>query len=209
MKRIFTIVSILALVLASCGNNADDKQSDEMQSADLCFYRLHGPVYRVTYADTGLQYEFDKDGNLTLFNGYNPFEVEGARDTDSLGNVYETHAFLRNDEGRIIQIKGANTENNYTWENGLVVADEGQGDGMKWKCSYEHDANGNAIYEYDVYTDVLGKQLSRGTTTYTILNTDEHGNWIERSVKYVPDHATANDRESEPYNQKRKIEYYQ
>lgn len=210
MKKLLAIVSIIALALSSCANhNSSDSDSAEndMLSNDLRYYRLHGQVQKVVYSDTGLVIEFDKDGKLVSFNGYNPF-CETKEDNDSTSNVYAPSSFIRDEEGRISIIKTATTVNNYTWENGLVVMDEGEGENMKWTCSYEHDANGNAIYEYDVYTDNLGKELSRGTTSYTILNTDDHGNWIERSAKYTPDHVTADDRESGPFHQKREIIYY-
>jgi len=211
MNKNLFLVSILALLLSACGNNqqsATDEPADPILSSDLAFYRLHGQVKKVTYSDTGLEYEFDAKGVLTSFDGKDPYLDEPKRETDSVGSVIETSVFKKNKEGQIVQILGVGSVNNYTWEDNQVVSDTGSGNGLTWNCDYEHDANGNAIYEHAEYYDVFNKKQSSGTTTYTILSKDEHGNWLERSAKYVPDATSKDEKESAPYKQVRTITYY-
>jgi len=209
-KKLF-LVSLLALVLASCGNSTSnnvEEPCDSILSSDLAFYRLHGQVKKVTYVDTGLEYEFDAKGVLTSFDGKDPYLAEPQRDEDSLGVVVESSVFKKNNEGQIVQILGVGSVNNYTWEDKLVVGDTGSGNGLTWNCTYEHDQYGNALYEHAEYYDVFNKQQTSGTTTYTILSKDEHGNWIERSAKYVPD-ATSKGEKERAYRQTRTITYHE
>lgn len=186
----------------------DDETCDSIYSSDLAFYRLHGPVHKVTYAEIGLEYEFDEAGNLISFLGHDPFIKKAEIVTDTLGNSTEYSAFKRNENGQIAQIFGVNSVNTYIWEDGLVIGDEGSSDGLKWICSYEHDKFGNASYQHARYIDIINNVESSGTTTYTILKKDSHGNWITRSEKYIPDTPSETNKETPPYNQSRTITYY-
>lgn len=212
MKKLLLFLTALTLLLTSCGNSQNsgaEEPCDSIISSDLAFYRLHGKVHKVTYMEIGLEYEFDEQGNLISFLNHDPFIEEPIMETDTLGNRTEYSSFKKNQDGQIAQIIGTESVNTYTWENGLVVADEGSGNGLTWKCSYEHDANGNCIYQHAIYYDVFNKTESSGTTTYTFIVKDEHGNWLERSEKYIPDVATATNKETAPYKQTRTITYYE
>lgn len=210
MKKILFLVSILALAFASCGNpqGGSEEQCDSIMSKDLAFYRLHGKVHKVSYAEIGLEYEFDENGTLISFMGQDPYIDKPVREVDTLGNVTEYSSFKKDKDGQIIQILGVESVNTYTWEDGLVIADEGSGPGMTWSCSYEHDKYSNASYQHATYYDVFNKSESSGTTTYTILLKDEHGNWLERSEKYIPDTPSETNKETAPRKQTRTITYY-
>lgn len=214
MRKNLLLISFLTLLLTSCGNSGQPQDStdapcDSIMSTDLAFYRLHGRVKTVFYTDTGLQIQFDAQGNLISFDGKDPYVETAKIEKDSLGNEVEYSAFKKNKQGQIVQILGVGSVNTYTWENGQVVGDTGSGQGMTWNCTYENDAQGNAIFDHAQYNDVFNNVKSSGTTTYTILARDSHGNWLERSAKYVPDTPSDEDKESSPYKQTRTITYYE
>lgn len=174
---------------------------NEQYPNDLLFFDLKGPVKSMT--DDEKTYKFNENGILVLIDNRDPFEPQTQEELEKIieqGRYNDYYHYVRDENGLISKISYYEGYNGFNWENGRIVKNEGGGEGLDWKTTYEYDENGDVIgstyTEYEYYSD---DPTFESVSTYTIQKRDQYGNWIEREVKNQTDNRV----------EKRTITYYE
>ena len=205
MKRFFVIrASVLAVsCFMSCGNKAEQeaqaladslatvdslnavsaaenaawqKDSAEIvnkKTYDLTFCEVHGPVQSIT--QDGTTYEFDEDGSLIKFNGYDPFTADPYSDFENPKTKY-----VRDKQGRIATMQGWESEVTYKWKDDVLVGDEWGAEAYIGSTTNTYDENGRLIKSVAKESMYDGSDATSTTSNYTYLDIDEYGNWTKR-----------------------------
>lgn len=167
----------------------------ERVTPDLAFFELHGPVKTLkcgTYETH--TYKFDEEGNLEKIDGYNPFTV------DIYSSGYENPIrYSRNSRGQITEEQGWESQRIYTWNGEHLSRSEGGAEGYSSTISYHYDGRGFMTYEDCNSEWYGGEECETYHISYTYIEIDHYGNWVERTAVY-----SNGRRETE----RRKIEYF-
>lgn len=210
MKNIKLLLAACAmlLVFGACGNGQNQKDNEgtteatttTAPSTDLVFFDLQGPVKSFDGV------EFDRSGKVVTIDGIDPFTIDGPyRDIDTTGEFAEYCQWSRNDEGNISSIYCVESINNFEWEDGRVIGENGSGEGIDWVVKYQYSPEGRLIEIKTYYVNEEGVQELTLITQFEYLEFDDHGNWIRRNMKYF-DVTIDYNYESELT---RSIEYYE
>lgn len=170
----------------------NDRNLVNITTPDLAFFELHGPVKRMTerresYSHT---YEFDQKGNFVRLDGYDPFTVD----------IYsyepgEVTRYERDSQGRIVREGGYESGTEYTWKSDRVSGYEWGAESLSGTIEYQYESSTGRISSlYNTVMD-LGEITDTYYQYYTYGESDDYGNWLERSL----------DNEGKTV---RKIEYY-
>lgn len=122
---------------------------------DLTFFGLKGPVKKIT--EDGMTYEFDQNGNLTKHSG--------------------TFSYKRDNQGRIIEMKGYENNVTYKWDGDNLVGSEAIAEGSMHEESYTYDERGFVVK----IKHTIDGDAEYETLTYS--NLDNYGNWTKRTSK--------------------------
>lgn len=201
MKKIY-FIAICVAFLVSCGNNSGQKsQSPDVDSCaqeeeiedpeytawkadsvlkankktyDMTFCEVHGPVHCI-YDQNNRSYVFDKDGNIILYCGYNPFKRYSYDFYWQTGGVQ----FKRDDKGRINDIEGHESDCKYIWDGDVIIREEWCSEAFSGTNEFSYD-------EKELRTKIISteSEFEEDTTTeeadYTYIEFDQYGNWTER-----------------------------
>ena len=122
-------------------------------SSDLAFFELRGPVKQVK--EDYMVYEFDRNGQLTKYNG--------------------EFKFARDNQGRIVSMEGYENHVTYLWDSQRPSGSEAAAEGMTILESYTYGEQG--FVEKIKHT--VDGEISYETLSYSDL--DKYGNWTKRS----------------------------
>ena len=195
----------MLLVFGACGNSQNQKENEDATevtktSTDLAFFDLQGPVKSCDGV------EFDRSGRIVTVDGIDPFAIDGPyRDIDTTGDVKEYCQWIRDDEGNIASLYCVESINNYEWEDGRVIGENGSGEGIDWVVKYQFNPEGRVIGICTYYVNEEGALELNIETRFEYLEFDDHGNWIRRNMKYFDVTIDYNYEEE----QTRTIEYYE
>lgn len=195
MKKHDLLMAVCAmlLVFGACGNGQKPETKEdgsetpqgttqvnaESTISDLAFFDLQGPVKSCDGV------VFDRAGRVVTVDGIDPFSIDGPyRDIDSTGEFAEYCQWSRDDQGNIACLYCVESINNYEWENGRVVGENGSGEGIDWVVKYQFNPEGRVIKLFTYYVNEEGTQELHMETHFEYLKFDDHGNWIQRNMKY-------------------------
>lgn len=163
MKNLFFICMALTMcfVYPSCGDSPKEIATETQEeavvspsvSSDLAFFELRGPVKQVK--EDYMVYEFDRNGQLTKYNG--------------------EFKFARDNQGRIVSMEGYENHVTYLWDSQRPTGSEAAAEGMTILESYTYDERGFVV---EIEHSVDG-EVSYETLSYPDL--DKYGNWTKRS----------------------------
>lgn len=183
IKHLLAACAVL-LVFGACGNGQnqngkeDTKEPTVTTSPDLAYFDLKG---QVKICD-GV--EFDRQGKIVKVDNYDPFSIDGPyRDYDTETDMLEEYCqWTRNDDGYLEQILCVESINNIVWENGRIIGENGEGEGIEWDVRYQYNPDGLVLGTYLYYLDDEGQKELNEITEYEYLDFDTQGNWTRRKV---------------------------
>ena len=163
MRNLFfiSIALTMCFVYTSCTDspkaiateNDNQVEVSPSVSSDLAFFELRGPVKQVK--EDYMVYEFDRNGQLTKYNG--------------------EFKFARDNQGRIVSMEGYENHVTYLWDSQRPTGSEAAAEGMTILESYTYDERGFVV---EIEHSVDG-EVSYETLSYPDL--DKYGNWTKRS----------------------------
>lgn len=186
-KTFITVFSFLsALVFFACNSNNTINREELLQTPDLSFYELRGPVRSVAYPTNP-----DKTENAyTLYFDENGNFVKDSKGQAPITFAKETcNGLVRDKDGYIAENRDVFQYTRYHWKDGRVVAIESSGDGEHTVDSLFYDANGDLVSSKAVTTDCAFNTANHTDCEYTITERDKYGNWtIQKSEIKYSDH---------------------
>ncbi|MCQ2973582.1 MAG: hypothetical protein MJ211_02080 [Bacteroidales bacterium] len=156
----------------------DEYLPDSCASYDLAFFEVCGNIKKITQDDE--VYEFDKLGNLTKLNGYNPFEKTPEVWDENIDRIY----FTRDSIGKIAKIETPYLFEEIYWYDGLPIKKQYWHEGAV--CTLEildTYSNEISVYSWDDMGEGSEPDFSEDPDEkikISDIKKDSHGNWISR-----------------------------
>lgn len=180
---------------------ASDGQSNTEASGARATFDLYGPVASCTWQERyqTVSYAFGQDGDLTAYNGQPAAKAFTSIKRDAKGRFVKTE---REDEETYTY---ETVEYRYDATDGRIVEISKTLSDGKQHSLFGHEPKtlflktNSYFEEYAEEGEEVPTRI-KGTITYTVTATDNHGNWTSRSCK--------DNREGESWTETRTIKYY-
>lgn len=154
------------------GEKPAEPEADKELKADLVTFDLYGKVKRCEFGDVTVT--FTEDGKLATYNGKAVSKAFASVKRDSKGRISK----LVTDPA-----EGFGMEYTYGSNGRVATLAENLDYSGNPNSEYRYDAAGTRVGETTITGDEAGERNEKAT--FSDVKTDDHGNWISRTAKYV------------------------